>query len=128
MEMYYDGALVMPNNYAVVNEEEMTYVEGGARVYLSSSCLNKDKCMAIASNFTNSTGLSQKRIAMEIYAHALLYLGGMTALIVSIINDFHLADSAINYIINHSNPVDIGGDNFARVAVYNALWLVPSLT
>ena len=36
--------------------------------------------MAIASNFTNSTGLSQKRIAKEIYAHALLYLGGMTAL------------------------------------------------
>lgn len=29
MEMCYDGALVMPNNYAVVDEEEMTYVEGG---------------------------------------------------------------------------------------------------
>ena len=29
MEMMYDGALVMPKNYAVVNEEEMTYVDGG---------------------------------------------------------------------------------------------------
>ena len=29
MEMCYDGALVMPNNYAVVSEEEMTYVDGG---------------------------------------------------------------------------------------------------
>lgn len=29
MEMCYDGALVMPNSYAVVNEEEMTYVDGG---------------------------------------------------------------------------------------------------
>ena len=29
MEMCYDGALVMPKNYSVVNEEEMTYVEGG---------------------------------------------------------------------------------------------------
>ena len=29
MEIYYDGALVMPKNYAVVDEEEMTYVEGG---------------------------------------------------------------------------------------------------
>lgn len=29
MEMCYDGALVMPSNYAVMNEEEMTYVEGG---------------------------------------------------------------------------------------------------
>lgn len=29
MEMCYDGALVMPSSYAVMNEEEMTYVEGG---------------------------------------------------------------------------------------------------
>ena len=29
MEMCYDGALVMPSNYAVMNEDEMTYVEGG---------------------------------------------------------------------------------------------------
>ena len=29
MEMCYNGTLVMPNNYAVVTEEEMTYVEGG---------------------------------------------------------------------------------------------------
>ena len=29
MEMCYDGALVMPRSYAVMNEDEMTYVEGG---------------------------------------------------------------------------------------------------
>lgn len=29
MEMCYDGALVMPSSYAVMNEEEMMYVEGG---------------------------------------------------------------------------------------------------
>jgi len=29
MEMCYDGALVMPSSYAVMNEEEMTYVAGG---------------------------------------------------------------------------------------------------
>ena len=27
--MTYNGALVMPSSYAVMNEEEMTYVEGG---------------------------------------------------------------------------------------------------
>ena len=32
MEMCYDGALVMPSNYAVMDEEEMTYVEGGLKV------------------------------------------------------------------------------------------------
>jgi hypothetical protein len=34
MEMMYNGTLVMPNNYAVVNEEEMTYVEGGGTFYI----------------------------------------------------------------------------------------------
>ncbi len=29
MEMCYDGALVMPKSYALMNEDEMTYVEGG---------------------------------------------------------------------------------------------------
>ena len=29
MEMCYDGALVMPSSYAVMYEDEMTYVEGG---------------------------------------------------------------------------------------------------
>ena len=29
MDMCYDGALVMPSSYAVMNEEDMTYVEGG---------------------------------------------------------------------------------------------------
>ena len=29
MEMTYDGALVMPKNFAAVAEDEMTYVEGG---------------------------------------------------------------------------------------------------
>ena len=29
MEMCYDGTLVMPSIYAVMDEEEMTYVEGG---------------------------------------------------------------------------------------------------
>lgn len=35
MEMCYDGALVMPSNYAVMDEEEMTYVEGGGTFSLT---------------------------------------------------------------------------------------------
>lgn len=31
MEMTYDGALVMPSGCAVMNEEEMTYVDGGVK-------------------------------------------------------------------------------------------------
>ena len=31
MEMCYDGALVMPSNYVVMNDEEMCYLEGGIK-------------------------------------------------------------------------------------------------
>ena len=32
MEMCYDGTLVMPSSYAVMDEEEMCYVEGGGSI------------------------------------------------------------------------------------------------
>lgn len=35
MEMCYDGALVMPSSYAVMDEEEMMYVEGGESVVVA---------------------------------------------------------------------------------------------
>lgn len=31
MEMCYDGALIMPRNYAVMSEDEMIYVDGGIK-------------------------------------------------------------------------------------------------
>ncbi len=33
MEMTYDGALVMPSSYAVMDEDEMMYVDGGWSTY-----------------------------------------------------------------------------------------------
>ncbi|SCP99978.1 hypothetical protein [Anaerobium acetethylicum] len=38
MEMCYDGALVMPSSYAVMGEEEMTYLEAG-EAYLSNKAI-----------------------------------------------------------------------------------------
>ena len=37
MTMCYNGALVMPSSYAVMNEEEMMYVEGGGTVRVIAS-------------------------------------------------------------------------------------------
>lgn len=37
MEMCYDGALVMPSSYALMSEDEMTYVEGGGIFRLKAS-------------------------------------------------------------------------------------------
>ncbi len=33
MEMCYAGAIAMPSSYVVMNEEEMTYTEGGGKAY-----------------------------------------------------------------------------------------------
>ena len=35
MEMCYNGALVMPSNYAIVNDNEMEYVEGGGTLAIT---------------------------------------------------------------------------------------------
>ena len=127
--MCYDGALVMPSSYAVMNEEEMTYVEGGARISLTSKMLNKNYCKKIAKKYTGSTGLSQTRIAKEIFSHAVLYLGGRTAQVLPLIKNIPMAKMTISYILSHSNPVDLGADEWYRVAAYNAIWLgIPSLT
>ena len=37
MTMTYDGTMVMPKNFAVVTEDEMTYVEGGGTLKYSVS-------------------------------------------------------------------------------------------
>ena len=42
MDMCYDGALVMPSSYVVMDEEEMTYVEGGGiKIRVNSTWCNR---------------------------------------------------------------------------------------
>lgn len=48
MEMCYDGALVMPSNYAVMDENEMTYVEGG-KTMTKNQCIDALVAIGIAS-------------------------------------------------------------------------------
>lgn len=39
MDMCYDGVLVMPSDYAVMDEEEMTYVEGGISAWTKAAII-----------------------------------------------------------------------------------------
>lgn len=71
--MGYDEVMVMPSSYVVINEEEMTYIEGGVSLKIKKSYLNKSTCKSVAKKYTKKTGLSQTRIAKEIFAHAFLY-------------------------------------------------------
>lgn len=59
MEMTYDGALVLPKNYVAMNEEEMTYVEGGVKwksVYINKTVCS-DIVTAITAGGTSATAL-----------------------------------------------------------------------
>lgn len=118
MEMCYDGALVMPKNYAVMSEEEMVYVEGGIdTISVNSNMLDQNYCLQIAKNYTESTGMSQLRIAMEIYAHAVLFFGG-----VGVGTIVGLDNGIVSDIIKRAKDIDLGGDSVARLAAYTVIW------
>lgn len=72
MEMCYNGTLVMPSNYTVVNSNEMEYVDGGAYISnrsLWSCCKAAFYCVAF--NPVGST-----LVAIGVYkAYALLAAG-----------------------------------------------------
>ena len=39
MDMCYDGTLVLPSSYAVMDEEEMSYLEGGGTAVVYGTAL-----------------------------------------------------------------------------------------
>jgi hypothetical protein len=49
MEMCYDGALILPRNYVLMDEEEMTYVEGGFRLKSSTFAFIIDTSITVIS-------------------------------------------------------------------------------
>ena len=129
MEMCYDGTLVMPSSYAVMDEEEMTYVEGGKAITIATSreYLSKSKCKEKARwllkyNYCNNMDLMD--IAKEIHAHAFYgYKGGYLAL--------NMPDGALKLAIIHLAEKGLNGisledhkDSAARVAAYNLAWLL----
>lgn len=122
MDMCYDGALVMPSSYAVMSEEEMTYVEGGnASLPMNRAYLSKSTCTATASGLYYSkqvTGMSVQEIAEEIYAHAILFYKS-AEVNVTLVNV-----AVIAYIMKHASVIDIenGGDTALRKAAYKTIW------
>lgn len=54
MNMYYDGTLVMPSNYTMMDEDEMSYVEGGLTLPTYATGVALD--LAIAALVSTVTG------------------------------------------------------------------------
>lgn len=123
MSMCCAGALKMPKNYVVMDEEEMIYVEGGSySLKMTDWYLKKYICNQTAEGLLKSgkvTGMSKLQIAQEIYAHAVAYY-----------NFSSLLGGTIGYYIalgikNDANPIDIedGGDKrFGFMNAYTWIW------
>ena len=73
MEMCYDGTLVMPSSYAVMEEEEMTYVEGGIKF---SKTLTGYKITLSARNCGDLAALAAGSVSMSTVS-AVLELSGV---------------------------------------------------
>ena len=121
MEMCYNGALVMPHDYTVVNDNEMEYVNGGAQIKVNGLMLNKVYCLGIAIKYCTGF-MNYFAVAKEIYAHAISYYAIIPASWVA--KKTGVGINEVNYIKEHSNPIDIGGDNAKRRMIFEFIWTV----
>ncbi len=112
MDMCYSGALVLPSSYAVMNEEEMSYTEGGWSDYIFRNNLKA----AYANYKAAKTALRMGGLTMEVIckaaftsAKAVVACYGMTintvalcigGIVAEIIASVALV-AGINYIGNH---------------------------
>ena len=83
MTMTYDGALVMPSSYAVMNEEEMTYTEGGK--FISKSKCIEGLAVIGMSPSTYITAALTYTLAKCLIKKVCIALGGAAGAVVSFI-------------------------------------------
>ena len=67
MDMCYDGALVLPSSYAVMDEEEMCYTEGGRVVTINRKIIRSAFAMVFG---VVSTCMSVRGIAKKVVQYA----------------------------------------------------------
>ena len=123
--MSYNGALVLPNNYVVMSEDEMCYVEGGSHnVILNKGYLIKNNCLAEAGRLLERhmvAGMTQMQIAKEIYAHAVTKY--TFEALPKWVREMPYARDVYNSAANGAYIAD-GGDTPGRQMFYNTVWAV----
>lgn len=114
MEMCYDGALVMPSNYAVMDEKEMTYVEGGKKYGYSATYLTRTGAMWKAAKVLNEnrwSNITCYDLAAEIYSHAFAFYNAGGFLLALSRMGIGQGNSMLNSLINGidvENGLDTG--------------------
>lgn len=100
MEMTYGGALVMPSSYAMMDEEEMMYLDGGLN--LDYKWYYQDKigaaigAAAIKEKY-NWNNISTFDLAAEIFTHAIAYYD--FGLLLAVAKGLGFATSIANSIL-----------------------------
>lgn len=82
--------LTMPGSYAVMSQEEMTYVEGCGVVHpVGPGLFDKSVCLSVAAAYIGGgviKGMTGLEIAQELYAHAVAYYMAPGLLASGIVN------------------------------------------
>ena len=92
MEMCYDGALVMPSSYVAMDEEEMTYVEGGGTFRIK---MNKAAVKYLAS-ISGTAIINIVNVAMGATGIGAIVSGFIGSLVYNILLDCICDLKAIN--------------------------------
>ena len=125
MEKCNNGALVLPREYAVMNENDMRSIEGGAiNLAMSRNYLRKNYCLREASNLITRhivVGMTQTQIAQEIYAHAMVKYGfdALPQPLRGLAQSTGVYNSANNGIY-----IEDYGDSALRQKLYSDVWLL----
>ncbi len=99
MEMCYDGALVMPSSYAIMDEEEMTYVEGGGTLTVSYNIkVTKNLIKACASAGVGAAvGVIVGSITSKLHWILGVAIGVVTGVITSLVMSY-ISDTKMSNI------------------------------
>lgn len=111
----------MPSSYALMDNEEMAYVEGGFSMKINKSFLLKQNCKNSADFFLGVgavKNMTTLQLAQELFAHAMIYYNAKD------IRKMGIDGKVIDYLIRCGEYVDIddGGDVWYRQLAYSAIW------
>ncbi len=84
---------------------------------MNESLLDKAVCSALGKEYDGANGRSADEIAIELYAHAVIYYD-----FAAVGEKINAPQAILDYIHDHGDPVDIGGDSPFRIWVFNQIW------
>ena len=101
MEMCYDGALVMPSKFVVVDQNEMEYVEGGATFSRSWVAVGIDIIALAVAPFLAPIKFLGKTLAKNLVSKFLPQLAGVFKTLISMVTGvaINMTSGAIGNLI-----------------------------